>query len=183
MAAAQTKRHEEDKRTGVQEKKRKHRKEKRKVLSKVLKQASATSYSRRLHSNKSSRLCYNAKPGTLPQHLPSSSCSRRQRHQVSLLPLSSPDPEDPPFRPQIVGVVKVLNDFFSGDGNLSSSECVCSMYDPQPMSDRPVGLRFPHRAGRFRPEGSPFISPGCRSCACMERFMIWGWDPVVPGRR
>ena len=52
------------------------------------------SYSRRLHSNKSSRLCYKAETGTLPHHLPSSSCSRRQRYQVSLLPLSSPPPRE-----------------------------------------------------------------------------------------
>ena len=49
-----------------------------------------TSYSRRLHSSKSSRLCYKAETETLSHHLPSSSCSRRQRYQVSLLPLSSP---------------------------------------------------------------------------------------------
>ena len=63
--------------------------EKRKVGSKAQKQA-RKSYSRRLHSSKSSRLCYKAETGTLPHNLPSSSCSRRQRYQVSLLPLSSP---------------------------------------------------------------------------------------------
>ena len=80
-------------------KKRKKRKnEKRKVGSKAQKskQENRTqgvkSYSRRLHSNKSSRLCYKAGTGTLPHHLPSSSRSRRQRYQVSLLPLSSPPP-------------------------------------------------------------------------------------------
>ena len=65
--------------------------EKRKVGSKAQKQA-RKSYSRRLHSNKSSGLCYKAEKGTLPHHLPSSSCSRRQRYQVSLLPLSTPPP-------------------------------------------------------------------------------------------
>ena len=63
--------------------------EKRKVGSKAQKQARRKSYSRRLHSNKPSRLCYKAETGTLPHHLPSVSCSRRQRYQVSLLPLSS----------------------------------------------------------------------------------------------
>ena len=67
MAAAQTKEHEEDKHTGMQEKnkKRKKRKEKRNdkyfVGSKPQKQA-RKSYSRRLHSNKSFRLCYKTKP-------------------------------------------------------------------------------------------------------------------------
>ena len=80
------------KHTGMQEIKRKEKKnEKRKVGSKAQKQA-RKSYSRRLHNNKSSRLCYKAETGTLPHHLPSSYCSRRQRYQVSLLPLSSPPP-------------------------------------------------------------------------------------------
>ena len=66
-------------------------KQKRKAGSKAQKKA-RRSYSRRLHTNKSSRLCYQAETGTLPHHLRSSSCSRRQRYQVSLLPLSSPSP-------------------------------------------------------------------------------------------
>ena len=37
-----------------------------------------------------------------------------------------------------------------------------SMYDPQPISDWPVGLGFPPRTGRFRPGGSPFSFPGRR---------------------
>ena len=69
--------------------------EKGKIGSKAQKQASNKLYSRRLHSNKSSRLCYKAETGTLPHHLPSSR-SRRQRYQVLLLPLSSP-----PTREQI----------------------------------------------------------------------------------
>ena len=44
------------------------------------------------HSNKSSRLCYKAETGTLSHRPPSYSCSRRRRHQMSLLPLSSPPP-------------------------------------------------------------------------------------------
>ena len=81
---------------GCREKKvRKTKNEKRNVGSKVQKQA-RKSYSRRLHSNKSSRLGYKAETGTLSHHLPSSR-SRRQRYRVSLLPLSSP----PPPREQI----------------------------------------------------------------------------------
>ena len=72
--------------------KKESKNEKRKAGSKARKQASNKSYSRRLHSNKSSRLCYKAETGTLPHHRPSSSCSRRQRYQVSLLPLSTPLP-------------------------------------------------------------------------------------------
>ena len=62
------------------------------------------------------------------------------------------DPRDHCFRPRVVGVVEVWKDFQSGDGNLSSRGAL-ALYDPQPISDRPVGLGFPHRAGRFRPGG------------------------------
>ena len=63
------------------------------------------------------------------------------------------DPGDLCFRPQVFGVVDVLKDFLCGDGNLSSPGCAGSMYDPQPISDPPVVLGFPHRVGRFRPGG------------------------------
>ena len=67
------------------------RKEKNEKKTKSRKQGTkaSKSYSRRLHRNKSSRLCYKAETGPLPHHL-SSSCFRQQRYQVSLLPLSSP---------------------------------------------------------------------------------------------
>ena len=65
------------------------RTEKREVGSEAQKQA-RKSCSRRLHTDKSSGLCYKAETGTLPQQLPSYPCSRQQRYQVSLLPLSTP---------------------------------------------------------------------------------------------
>ena len=46
---------------------------------------------------------------------------------------------------------------------------------------RPVVLGFPHRTGRFRPGGSPFSSPGCRSCRCMEGFLNRRWEPILLG--
>ena len=96
---------------------------------------------------------------------------------------SSIDPEDLRFRPRVVGVVQVLKDLLSGDGSLFSSGCPGSMYDPPRISDRRVGLGLPHRAGRFRPGGSPCSSPGCRSCKGMEIVIIRGWEPVLPGVR
>ena len=57
--------------------------EKKKVGSKEKTQENRT---QGVHSNKASRLCYKAEPGTLSHHLPSS-YSRRQRYQVSLLSL------------------------------------------------------------------------------------------------
>ena len=56
--------------------------------------------------------------------------------------------------------------------------------DPQPISDRPVRLGFPHRAGRFGPGGSPLSSPGCRSSKGIEGFLIreWKLDPLRGAR-
>ena len=39
------------------------------------------------------------------------------------------------------------------------------------------GWGFPHRAGRCRPGGTPFLSLDCRSYICMEGFVIRGWEP------
>ena len=57
-----------------------------------------------------------------------------------------------------------------------------ALYDPQPISDRPVRLGFPHGAGRFRPGGSPISSPGW-SCKGIEGFLIREWKPILPGVR
>ena len=57
-----------------------------------------------------------------------------------------------------------------------------SLYAPQPISNRPVGLGFPHRAGRCRPGRTGFSSPGCRSCRDREGFVNRGWGPIAPGR-
>ena len=81
MTAAQTKEYEEEKPTGIRKAKI------RKVGSNEKKQENRT---QGVHSIKAFRLCYKAEPGTLSHYLPSSFCSRRQRYQVSLLPLSSP---------------------------------------------------------------------------------------------
>ena len=61
------------------------------------------------------------------------------------------DPGNLRVRPRVVGVVEIWKDLLPEDGNLSSPGCAGSMYDPQSISNRLVGLRFPHRAGRFRP--------------------------------
>ena len=113
------------------------------------------------------------------------------------------------------------------------------LHEPQPISNHPVGLGFPHLAGRYRPGesaspgwscrdlegfltrgweiilpgvrwlyvrspayqrsaggtgvstpcgtvrpgGSPFLFPGCRSCGCMEGFLMWRLYSIVPGWR
>ena len=95
MDATQTKGHE-DKRTGMHEKKSENycKTKKEKLEARHKSTQAIKSYARRLHSNKSYRLCYKAETGTLSHLLLSSSYSRRQRYQGSLLPLSSPPPRE-----------------------------------------------------------------------------------------
>ena len=55
------------------------------------------------------------------------------------------------------------------------------LQQPQPISNQPVGLGFPHRAERYRPGGSALLSPGCWSCSDIEGFLIRGWNLSSPG--
>ena len=55
------------------------------------------------------------------------------------------------------------------------------LYGHKPISNRQVGLGFPHLAGRCRPGGSAFSSPGCRTCRDMERFLIREYEIIPPG--
>ena len=91
------------------------------------------------------------------------------------------DPGDHRFRPQVVGGVDVWRALRPGGGTLSSPGCAGYILEPQPISDRPAGLGFQHRAGRFRPGASPLLSPGCRSCRCMEDFLNRGSGTILPG--
>ena len=84
------------------------------------------------------------------------------------------DPGGLPLHPRVVGVVEIWKDFWSGDGNLSPPGC---------QSAIGLGLRFPHRAGRFPPGGSPLSSPGCQSCKGVEGYLIREWKPILPGVR
>ena len=85
-----------------------------------------------------------------------------------------------------------------------------SIYEPQPISDKLMGLGFPHRAGRCRPGRSSLSSPGCWDCVIRlslgklpvnlwqvvkrtntplitvgcrntEGFMTRGWGSILPG--
>ena len=54
------------------------------------------------------------------------------------------------------------------------------LHDPQPISDQPVGLGVPHRAGRYRPEGPTFLFPVCWCCSrVMEGFRIRRWGVIL----
>ena len=57
----------------------------------------------------------------------------------------------------------------------------CWLHEPHPISNQSVGFRFPHPAGRYRPGGSEFSSPGCWSCRYMEGFLSRRWEIILPG--
>ena len=54
------------------------------------------------------------------------------------------------------------------------------LHEPQPISNHPMGLGFPHPAGRYRPRGSSFSSPSCWSCRDMDGFLTRGWQLILP---
>ena len=54
-------------------------------------------------------------------------------------------------------------------------------HEPQPISNHPLDLRFPHPAGRYRPGGSACSSPGYWSRRDMEGFLTRGWEISSPG--
>ena len=87
--AAQTKEHEEDKHTGIRQDTILQ------VGSKVQKQKKRT---QGVYSNKSSRLCYKAEPGTLSHHLPSSSSALSSATVSSVTAAAA---VEPPLREQI----------------------------------------------------------------------------------
>ena len=103
------------------------------------------------------------------------------------------NPGDLRFRPRVVGVVD-MEGFLTRGWELILPGCGGTsaftrgatlaarwLHEPQPISDHPVGLGFPHPAGRYRTEGSAFTSPGCWSCRYTEGFLIRGWNLSSPG--
>lgn len=58
--------------------------------------------------------------------------------------------------------------------------CLRSLYAPQPISDRLVGLGFPRYTGRCRSEVPQVSFPGCWSCKFTERRLNRGWYPILP---
>ena len=89
MTAARTKQHEEEKHTGIRTEKNERRKQGKKLENRTQDRTQG------IDIKNPYRLCYKAEPETLPHYLPSS-YSRRQRYQVSVLPLSIP-----PLREQV----------------------------------------------------------------------------------
>ena len=58
--------------------------------------------------------------------------------------------------------------------------CRC-LHDPQPISDLPIGVGLPHLAGRYLPEGSPYLFGIGRSFRDTMVFLIRGWTPILLG--
>ena len=57
------------------------------------------------------------------------------------------------------------------------------LHEPQSISNHPVGLGFPHPAGRYRPGGSAFTSPASWICRDIDGFLTRGWELILPGVR
>ena len=104
------------------------------------------------------------------------------------------DPGDLRFRPQFVGIVRDIEVFMfrgwnimflgcGGTSTLAQGAALVTrwLHEPQTINNQPVGLGFPRRARRYRPRRSPFSSSSCRSCRCMEGFMMRGWNLILPG--
>ena len=72
---------------------------------------------------------------------------------------------------------------FGGPSTLcrGATLAACWLHEPQPISNRSVGLGVPHLPGRYRPGGSLFSSPGCWCCRYMEGFLTRGWELILPG--
>ena len=90
---------------------------------------------------------------------------------------------DNSFRLPSIGVVDTRKGFCSEDGIIRILPGCRWLHEPQPISNQPVGLGFPHRAGRYRPGEPPFLSLDWWSCRYMEGFMIWGWHFILSGCR
>ena len=57
----------------------------------------------------------------------------------------------------------------------------CWLHGPQPITNHPVGLGFPHPSGWYRPGGSAFSYPGSWSGRDKEGFLTRGWQLILSG--
>ena len=55
------------------------------------------------------------------------------------------------------------------------------LQEPQPISNHPVGLGFPHPAGRYLPWRGFCTAPGCWNCRDMERVLTRRLKLIVNG--
>ena len=83
--------------------------------------------------------------------------------------------EDHGFHPRVVGVVDVCKEFDPGMRSYHPRVALVPRTPaPQPISDPPVVLGFPHRAGCYRPEDHRFRPR-------FVGFLIRGWNLILPG--
>ena len=71
---------------------------------------------------------------------------------------------DNSFRLPSIGVVDTRKGFCSEDGIIRILPGCRWLHEPQPISNQPVGLGFPHRAGRHRHGRPLFWCPVCWGC-------------------
>ena len=105
------------------------------------------------------------------------------------------DPWDRRFRPRFVEIVEVWIDLWSEmrhyppqverDLDVGPKATIAArwLHEPQPSSNQSVASGFPHRSGRCRSRENPFSSRVCRSCRCVEGFLLQGWYLILPGVR
>ena len=77
----------------------------------------------------------------------------------------------------------IWNDPWTGDGTLSSPGGAGStIYEPQPIRDRPVGgiEDFHTVRGGINPGDISVFVPGLSELYICESIMILGMDPIVP---
>ena len=76
-------------------------------------------------------------------------------------------PGGSPFSFPVYWSCTCMEGFFIRGWDVILSGCRC-LHEPQPTTTEPVSLRFPHRAGRYRPGGPLLLSPVCWSCRYVE---------------
>ena len=84
------------------------------------------------------------------------------------------DPRKLGFLPRLMEVIEMWNDLWTGHGTLYPPENLMELAQHTNhhgrSENRPVGLGFPHRTGRYQPAWYPGSSPGCRSCRYVDGF-------------
>lgn len=79
-------------------------------------------------------------------------------------------------RYSIVGYAVIRKDFIPKDGELSSPGVADSNFESQQISDRPLGLEFPHRPKAVLTRGSSDFVTGLLRVVMYERFSDPGME-------
>ena len=81
------------------------------------------------------------------------------------------DPRNLVLLPRLMEGLDLCVDLWTGYRTLYIPEVELAQHANHGQSEnRPVGLRFPHRAERYQSERCPCSSPGFLSCRCVDEF-------------